>query len=91
MLSSIERPPKPAPPQIRGIWDWNILGNTSLYPIDVVTIDRFPKRADHSKLNENVQPASKSVHTGSSQNDRQKRIMREVNFVSPSFHLVSPS
>ncbi|SJL07961.1 uncharacterized protein ARMOST_11319 [Armillaria ostoyae] len=78
MLSSIERPPKPAPPQIRGIWDWNILGNTSLYPIDVVTIDRFPKRADHSKLNENVQPASKSVHTGSSQNDRQKRIMREL-------------
>ncbi|KAK0243779.1 hypothetical protein EDD85DRAFT_173202 [Armillaria nabsnona] len=78
MLSSIERPPKPAPPQIRGIWDWNILGNTSLYPIDVVTIDRFPKRADHSKLNENVQPASKSVHAGSSQNDRQKRIMREL-------------
>ncbi|KAK0187644.1 hypothetical protein F5146DRAFT_718651 [Armillaria mellea] len=78
MLSSMERPPKPAPPQIRGIWDWNILGNTSLHPIDVVTIDRFPKRADHSKLNENVQPASKSVHTGSSQNDRQKRIMREL-------------
>lgn len=78
MLSSIERPPKPAPPQIHGIWDWNILGNTSLYPIDVVTIDRFPKRADHSKLNENVQPASKSVHVSSSQNDRQKRIMREL-------------
>ncbi|KAK0457420.1 uncharacterized protein EV420DRAFT_1548064 [Desarmillaria tabescens] len=78
MLSSIERPPKPAPPQIHGIWEWNILRNTSLYPIDVVTIDRFPKRADHSKLNENVQPASKSVQAGSSQNDRQKRIMREL-------------
>ncbi|KAG7445538.1 uncharacterized protein BT62DRAFT_1076633 [Guyanagaster necrorhizus] len=62
MLSSIERSPKTAPPQIHGIWDWNVLGNFSLCPIDVVTIDCFPKQADHSKLNENVQQASKSMH-----------------------------
>ncbi|KAF8067680.1 hypothetical protein FPV67DRAFT_1669576 [Lyophyllum atratum] len=49
-----------------------------LYPIDAITIDRFPKRAEHPKLQERVKDVKKTRGRGVTSNDRTRRIMREL-------------
>ncbi|KAF9060422.1 hypothetical protein BDP27DRAFT_1370544 [Rhodocollybia butyracea] len=53
-------------------------GDTSIYPIDVVTLDKFPKRAEHPALFEKVKPLQLINVTGRGKDDRMKRIMREA-------------
>lgn len=78
MLSSAERPTRAAKPPVFSAVSLQDYGDTTLYPIDVVTIDRFPKREEHAKLRDHVKPASASINTAQPSDDRTKRIMREV-------------
>lgn len=68
-------------------------GNTSNYPIDVVTHDKFPKRAEHPALFEKVKPLQLINVIGRGKDDRMRRIMREVrpSFFDPFVILIYPS
>lgn len=75
MLNSAEREPRASIP----LRDFERARDVHRYPIDEVTTDRFPKRADHSKFQETVKPAdSGSVILPPSSDNRLKRIMQEV-------------
>jgi len=81
MLSSAERTPRsPKPPVLHDI-GLGQYGNTLHFPIDVVTISQFPRRAEHVKLQESVKPASNLISARPTHDDRTKRIMREVSLL----------
>lgn len=79
MLNSGERPRSQmiAPRSLREYKDIH------RYPIDKITIDQFPKRAEHPKLRESVRSAASTMTYSTSKayrsDDRMKRIMQEVN------------
>jgi hypothetical protein len=78
MLSSAERAPRSIDRQFLSL---NPFESTFRYPIDIITADQFPQRADHSRLKEHVEPASLMAvkpAAGKVGNDRMKRIMQEV-------------
>lgn len=75
MLNSAERPPR----RFMAAAALELYGSTNRYPIDDITLDRFPKRAEHSKLHKSVKPAASSVGMSSTNDERLKRIMREVS------------
>ena len=79
MLSSAERAPRSID---RRFLSLDPFESTSRYPIDIITADQFPQRADHSRLKEHVEPASfmaAKPAAGGLGNDRMKRIMQEVS------------
>lgn len=78
MLFSGERPPESTKGRVTSAWQLQQYGNTSVYPIDAITIDQFPRRAEHPKLRETARDVSKSVGVSQSTNERLRRIMREV-------------
>lgn len=79
MLSSAERTPRPTKPPVMHDTALGLYGNLAHFPIDIVTISKFPHRAPHVKLQQSVKPATNLNSTGPT-NDRTKRIMREVGF-----------
>jgi hypothetical protein len=84
MLSSAERAPRSID---RRFLSLDPFESTFRYPIDIITADQFPQRADHSRLNEHVEPASLMAvkpSAGGLGNDRMKRIMQEVGIYEPS-------
>ena len=81
MLHSAERPFRPTMPPVMSDIKLREYGNMLLYPIDVVTVDRFPRRAAHAKLQQSVKPAATSLGEAHSNDDRLKRIMREVGYL----------
>ena len=84
MLSSAERSARPPKPLVAYDHTFNLYGRTLDYPVDVVTITEFPNRAAHAKLLQSVRPAARLNSTAHTHDDRTKRIMREVCFLSPS-------
>ncbi|KAJ8457542.1 hypothetical protein ONZ45_g18274 [Pleurotus djamor] len=93
MLFSGERPSKTRQPALTSAAQLRWYGNQTMYPTDVVTVDKFPKRAEHAKLQQGVQPAaaasSTRLTTGRASDDRMKRIMRELKdlVVNPHPHM----
>jgi hypothetical protein len=79
MLSSAERTSRPPYPPVLHDVVLGMYGNTLRFPVDVVTISQFPHRAAHTKLQQSVKPASNSISSGPTNDDRTKRIMREVS------------
>ncbi|TFK70120.1 hypothetical protein BDN72DRAFT_795723 [Pluteus cervinus] len=78
MLNSAERPKRSVMPTIwsmRGLRDYAAV---SKYPVDVVTVDKFPQRAEHPRLKESVSAASKKLTLPLTGDERIKRIMREI-------------
>ncbi|KAJ7230547.1 hypothetical protein GGX14DRAFT_583780 [Mycena pura] len=76
MLSSAERPARPVN---HAFLSMPPFGDTFRYPIDIITADQFPQRADHLRLKEHVEPASlTAVKPSSGGTDRMKRIMQEI-------------
>ncbi|KAF5392275.1 hypothetical protein D9757_001558 [Collybiopsis confluens] len=58
----------------------SIYGNTSRYPVDVVTLDEFPKRAEHAKLFNKAKVLEDApTQLGLTTDDRLKRIMLEIH------------
>ncbi len=56
-----------------------VYGDTNDYPVDIVTVDTFPKRVEHAKLYSKVTPLTLTdTVILSGKDDRMKRIMREV-------------
>jgi hypothetical protein len=78
MLSSAERTPRPPKPPVLLDILLHQYGNTLNFPVDVVTISQFPRRAPHKKLQQSVKPAAKLISASPTHDDRTKRIMREV-------------
>jgi hypothetical protein len=81
MLFSGERPAKSIKDKISPVTSTRQLqryGNSLVYPIDAITIDQFPQRAEHPRLREAARDVSKSVVVSPSTNERMRRIMREV-------------
>ena len=79
MLSSAERIIRPPKPPVLGDFALNRYGDLLLFPIDVVTVSQFPRRAAHAKLMERVKPAANLTPVHFAHDDRTKRIMREVS------------
>ncbi|TFK70123.1 hypothetical protein BDN72DRAFT_896704 [Pluteus cervinus] len=83
MLNSAERPKISAMP---AVWSMQSLRNYASvwrFPVDVVTVDKFPQRAEHPKLRERVSTASMRLTLPLTGDERIKRIMREIRgFVS---------
>jgi len=79
MLSSAERIPRPPKPLVLNDFALIRYGDLLLFPIDVVTVSQFPRRAAHAKLMESVKPAANLTSVHSTHDDRTKRIMREVS------------
>jgi hypothetical protein len=79
MLSSAERILRPPKPPV--LTDFALIryGDLLQFPIDVVTVSKFPRRAAHAKLMESVRPAANLTSDHSTHDDRTKRIMREVS------------
>ena len=92
MLSSAERTARPPKPLVAYDYTFNLYGRTLEHPVDVVTITKFPNRAAHAKLLQSVRPAARLNSTAHTQDDRMKRIMREVCclLVSPVIYLTNP-
>jgi hypothetical protein len=78
MLSSAERPSRPAKPPVHTSYQLLKYGERWNNPVDIVTVDQFPPRAGHAKMNARVRPASVLLGEASREDDRMKRIMREV-------------
>jgi hypothetical protein len=78
MLSSAERPPRPAKPPVHSSFQLLRYGERWFHPVDVVTVDQFPPRAGHAKMHARVRPASVLLGEAPRDNDRTKRVMREV-------------
>ena len=78
MLSSAERTPRLSKRPVLNNITLRQYGNTLDFPVDVVTISQFPHRAPHAKLQQSVQPAAKLTSARPTNDDRTKRIMREV-------------
>lgn len=83
MLDSSERPVRPlVNTVVNTLYSLTSrYGNTTLYPIDVVTLDEFPKRAEHPKLFNRVKPSQSLDVVGRAKDERVTRIMREVNTI----------
>jgi hypothetical protein len=78
MLSSAERAHRSISRRFHSLHPFE---STSRHPIDIITADQFPQRADHSRLREHVEPVSLMAvkpSAGGPGNDRMKRIMQEV-------------
>jgi hypothetical protein len=78
MLSSAERILRPPKPPVLNDISLIRYGDLLRFPIDVVTVSQFPRRAAHAKLKESVRPAANLTSVHSTHDDRTKRIMREV-------------
>lgn len=83
MLSSAERIPRAPMPVVNFAPYFRVYGNTAVHPIDVVTVDRFPQRKPHVRLTQMVLPVAKIGGNDAmiGNDDRMKRIMREVSHV----------
>ncbi|KAG6844814.1 hypothetical protein H0H87_003481 [Tephrocybe sp. NHM501043] len=88
MMNSAERPTRP---KMSGAFSQrrqqiNIARN--LFPIDVVTVDKFPERAQHPKLAEPVKDVKQAaaVSLEALNSERTRRIMRELKAINADPH-----
>lgn len=83
MLHSGERPLRKDEPAVKLVTSNHMLWSyrdSTRHPIDLITADKFPPRAQHPLLQQPVKSAANSVEmAGSGGDDRTKRIMREVS------------
>ncbi|KAJ6568826.1 hypothetical protein B0H19DRAFT_687778 [Mycena capillaripes] len=86
MLYSGERPPRPRMPFVTSQLQLRNYQNLQIHPIDIITVDKFPPRAEHPLLKEPVKSAANSVGMTGGGDDRLKRIMREIKAVVADPH-----
>ncbi|KAJ7125758.1 hypothetical protein C8R43DRAFT_1135085 [Mycena crocata] len=85
MLYSGDRPFRPAKPLVTTKSQLKGYQNFRANPIDIVTVDQFPPRAEHRKLKQPVKSAV-SVGISGGGDERMKRIMREIKAVVADPH-----
>ncbi|KAF8638741.1 hypothetical protein AX16_010464 [Volvariella volvacea WC 439] len=68
---------KPIGPSLFSPLSLEVFKNKFLYPVDLISVDNFPKRAEHPKMNQAVVPAKK-IENRVSPNMRLRRIMTEI-------------
>ncbi|KAJ6518100.1 hypothetical protein C8R47DRAFT_1086007, partial [Mycena vitilis] len=79
VLFSGDRPFRAPKPLVQTDFQFRTYQSFGTYPIDFVSVDQFPPRADHRKLNQPVKAAATSVNNRNPGSDeRIKRIMREI-------------
>ncbi|KAJ6627692.1 hypothetical protein B0H10DRAFT_1905503 [Mycena sp. CBHHK59/15] len=86
MLFSGERPSRAAKPLVASEVQFRNYQNFYYNPIDLITVDQFPARAEHVKLKHRVKFAAISVGSMGGGDDRMKRIMREIKAVVADPH-----
>jgi hypothetical protein len=78
MLYSGERPPRARMPFVTSNSQLRLYQNMHVHRVDMITLDKFPPRAEHPLLKQPVKAAASSVGMTGGGDDRMKRIMREV-------------
>ncbi|KAJ7739067.1 hypothetical protein DFH07DRAFT_840632 [Mycena maculata] len=86
MLYSGERPLRKPKPLVGSDFILRSYGSLFHHPIDTITVDKFPPRADHPLLQKPVKSAANSVRMTGSGDDRLRRIMREIKAVLADPH-----
>ncbi|KAJ7484167.1 hypothetical protein FB451DRAFT_1169243 [Mycena latifolia] len=86
MLFSGERPLRAAKPLVTSNTQLRTYQRFYSYPIDVITVDKFPPRAEHPLLQQPVKSAASSAGMSGAGDDRMKRIMREIKAVVSDPH-----
>ncbi|KAF7342761.1 putative bifunctional E2/E3 enzyme [Mycena sanguinolenta] len=91
MLYSGDRSPREGEPSVKLVTSPSMLRsyqNLARYPVDLITVDKFPARAAHPLLKKPVKAAVNSIGmTGpGGSDDRMKRIMREIKAVVADPH-----
>ncbi|KAJ7155126.1 hypothetical protein C8R46DRAFT_436742 [Mycena filopes] len=88
MLYSGERPPRARMPFVMSQSQLQAYENFNNHPVDLITVDRFPPRAEHPLLKKPVKSAASSVGMVGG-DDRMRRIMREIKaiVVDPHPHI----
>ncbi|KAJ7021307.1 hypothetical protein C8F04DRAFT_1141408 [Mycena alexandri] len=83
MLHSGDRPPRARMPFVMSENQLESYQNKHTYPVDLITVDKFPPRAEHPLLKKPVKSAASSMGLVGAGDDRTRRIMREIkNIVS---------
>ncbi|KAJ7648949.1 hypothetical protein DFH06DRAFT_1421240 [Mycena polygramma] len=78
MLFSGERPPRPRMPFATSDSQLRTYQDMHVHRIDMITVDKFPPRAEHPLLKQPVKSAATFVGMAGNGDDRMKRIMREA-------------
>ncbi|KAJ6599756.1 hypothetical protein DFH09DRAFT_1503902 [Mycena vulgaris] len=86
MLYSGERPLRSAKPFVTSEAQLFSYQNLYWHPIDVITVDNFPPRAEHPLLQQPVKSAANSAGMSGGGDDRMKRIMRKIKAVVTDPH-----
>ncbi|KAJ6517095.1 hypothetical protein DFH09DRAFT_1373692 [Mycena vulgaris] len=87
MLYSGDRPFRSAKPLVNTERQFQAYQNFSgSNAIDIVTVDKFPARAEHKKLKQRVKSAATSIARPGGGDERMKRIMREIKAVVADPH-----
>ncbi|KAF7335602.1 putative bifunctional E2/E3 enzyme [Mycena venus] len=86
MLYAGERPPRPRMPFVTSDLQLYNYQNIHIYPVDMITVDKFPPRAEHPLLKQPVKSAATSLGITGGGDDRLKRIMREIKAVVADPH-----
>ncbi|KAL0957929.1 hypothetical protein HGRIS_000110 [Hohenbuehelia grisea] len=87
MLFSGERPSRGRLAPVTTDLQLAYFARKDVYPVDIVTVDKFPQRAPHDKMKEIVKPAAKTMMThNSAKDDRTKRIMKELKVLVADPH-----
>lgn len=81
MMNSKYRPDRKKPGLIKKQTDLRNLRDLIKYPVDVVSVERFPPRKLNEKLKDRMRPASRAAARSSfsGPNERLKRLMRELS------------
>ncbi|KAJ7670709.1 hypothetical protein DFH06DRAFT_1468485 [Mycena polygramma] len=86
MLFSGERPPRARMSFVTSDYQLRTYQDMHVHRVDMITVDKFPPRAEHPLLKQPVKSAANSVGMTGSGDDRMKRIMREIKSVVADPH-----
>ncbi|KAJ6599761.1 hypothetical protein DFH09DRAFT_1070480 [Mycena vulgaris] len=86
MLYSGERPLRAAKPLVTSNTQLRSYQRFYSHPIDAITVDKFPPRAEHPLLQRPAKSAANSAGMSGGGDDRMKRIMREIKAVVTDPH-----
>ncbi|KAJ7728334.1 hypothetical protein B0H16DRAFT_242968 [Mycena metata] len=86
VLHSGDRPPRARMPFVMSQHQLAAYENQYMYPVDLITVDKFPPRAEHPLLKKPVKSAANSVGFVGAADDRTRRIMREIKNIVADAH-----
>ncbi|KAJ7719267.1 hypothetical protein B0H16DRAFT_407841 [Mycena metata] len=86
MLYSGERPSRARKPFVTSYRHLHGYQDMHIYPVDLITVDKFPPRIEHPLLKQPVKSAANSVGMTAGGDDRMRRIMREIKAIVADPH-----